>query len=72
MTFPSENASASAPSLIGWVFESFGNALSPFGGREARMRQCDALMALSNEDLARRGLRRDEIGKLVFATPFGL
>jgi uncharacterized protein YjiS (DUF1127 family) len=44
-----------------------GEALVSFGEGQARIRQVDALQALSDAELAQRGIRRQDIARLVFA-----
>ncbi len=45
---------------------AIGNALVLMSASNQRVRQVEALQALSDEDLARRGLRREDIARYVF------
>ncbi|SFT33859.1 DUF1127 domain-containing protein [Sedimentitalea nanhaiensis] len=58
------------PNPISRIFAAIGNALVLMSTSNDRMRQVDALQALSDEDLAKRGLKRDEIARYVFNDVF--
>jgi len=65
----STNAPVSV-SITGWAtrtLNGFFDALIRMGENNPKLRQMDALMALSDEDLANRGLRRDEIARYVLS-----
>ena len=64
-TNPAEFASAS--NAVSRFFSAFGKALVALGNSESRVRQAQALYALSDAELAERGLRRTEIAHYVFA-----
>ena len=55
---------------IGLFFSSFFDALVAIGEANPKVRQAQALMALSDEELDQRGLKRDEIAHYVFADNF--
>ncbi|MDK3074796.1 DUF1127 domain-containing protein [Sedimentitalea sp. JM2-8] len=52
------------------VFSTIGSAFVMMAQSDSRMRQIEALNALSDAELAERGLRRDEIARYVFNDVF--
>ncbi|QBF30590.1 DUF1127 domain-containing protein [Thalassococcus sp. S3] len=52
--------------LIGQFFSVIGNALVALGDANSKVRQLEALNALSDAELAERGLRREDIARTVF------
>ncbi len=44
-----------------------GNAMVRLAENNARVRQAEALMSLSDQELAERGMKREDIAKVVFA-----
>ena len=62
MAFTTTHVGIASPfALIGQVFAMLGNALVSIGENSTKMRQIQALSALSDEELAERGLRREDI-----------
>lgn len=49
------------------MIKSAGNAMLTAGEKDPRILQAKALMALSDSELAARGLKRSEIARYVFA-----
>ena len=47
-------------------FRAIGRALMTVPHAQEKMRQVEALLALSDEELAQRGLRRHDIARYVF------
>lgn len=64
----STNSPAMAPAAtpVAGVFERIGQWLVSLSSGTARMRRVEALNALSDEALARHGLRREDIVRHVF------
>lgn len=59
-----------AANPVSRFFEIIGNALYTLAMTDSRLRQSEALHALSDAELAERGLRRDEIARYVFNDVF--
>ena len=55
---------------IGQVFVSVFDALVAIGEANPKVRQAEALMALSDDELKSRGLKRYEIANYVFSDSF--
>ncbi len=55
---------------LGAIFRSIGSALVTLGEANSRVRRAEALQALSDEDLAAKGLKREDIARHVFADMF--
>lgn len=56
--------------VFGWVWQAltiFGNALVRLGEANPKYRQMQALQALSDAELANRGLRREDLARYVFS-----
>lgn len=68
----STHSSATSPILhsIWQSLSAIGGAFLSMGTATAKARQVEALMALSDEELADRGLRRDQIARFVFSDSF--
>jgi uncharacterized protein YjiS (DUF1127 family) len=66
MAIASTNITASAP-VFGRIFRAIGNALISVSEANSRVRQVEALSALSDEQLKARGLRREDIVRHVFS-----
>lgn len=56
----------SAANPVSRFFEIIGNAMYSIALSDSRLRQSEALHALSDAELADRGLRRDQIARYVF------
>lgn len=70
MAYTTTQNGAAAP-LMGPVarfFSIIGNALVSLGESNSKIRQVDALNAMSDEELARRGIQRQDIVRHVFNT----
>lgn len=52
------------------VFRGIGDALITLTEANSRVRQAQALQALSDEELANRGLKRQDIARYVFSDMF--
>ena len=52
------------------VFRGIGDALITLTEANSRVRQAEALQALSDEELAKHGLKRQEIARYVFSDMF--
>ncbi|MBK0327378.1 DUF1127 domain-containing protein [Rhodobacteraceae bacterium F11138] len=57
---------------FGRFFAAIGNMLVLMSTANDRVRQVEALQALSDAELAKRGLKRDEIARYVFNDVFWL
>ncbi len=57
---------------LGGVFRAIGNALVTLGEANSRVRRAEALQALSDEELAAKGLKREDIPRHVFSDVFFL
>lgn len=55
-----------ASNPISRFFATLGNALVLMSTANARVRQVERLQSLSNEQLAERGIRREDIARHVF------
>lgn len=67
MAYTSTNTGLSTPfALIGRVFAALGNALVGIGEANSKLRQVEALQALSDQELAQRGIKREDIVRTVF------
>ncbi len=67
MAYTSTHTGLASPfALIGRVFATLGNALVSIGEANSKLRQVEALQALSDEELARRGIKREDIVRTVF------
>lgn len=55
---------------INRFFAAIGDALVNMAESSSKMRQVKALSALSDEELAKRGLRRQDIARYVFADSY--
>lgn len=55
---------------IGRFFSAIGKGLISMGENSSRYRQVEALQALSNADLAKRGIKREDIVRVVYADSF--
>lgn len=64
------DAHSSIFGTIQTVFSAIGKAMLMTAQSDSRMRQVEALNALSDAELAERGLRRDEIARYVFNDAF--
>ena len=58
---------SSVTGAITRFFSAFGTALVHLGENSQKMRQINALQALSDEELANRGLKRQDIARYVMA-----
>lgn len=58
---------SSATSAIARFFSAFGTALVHIGENSQKMRQINALQALTDEELADRGLKRQDVARYVMA-----
>ena len=73
MAHTTVNAPVNAPvtnSIMGAIarfFTGFGAALVRMGESNSKMRQLNALQALSDKELAERGLRRQDIAHYIFS-----
>ncbi len=52
------------------ALSAFGSALIRVAERNPKVRQVEALQALSDEELANRGLKRSEIARHVFSSGY--
>lgn len=57
---------------LGGIFRSIGGALVTLGEANSRVRRAEALQALSDEELAAKGLKREDIPRHVFSDVFFL
>lgn len=55
---------------IGRFFAAFGKGLVSIGESSSRYRKIEALQALSDAELAKRNIRREDIVRIVFADSF--
>ncbi|SMR81529.1 protein of unknown function [Aliiroseovarius halocynthiae] len=53
-------------SALRTFFAAFGRAMIAAGENSSRMRQVDALRSMSDDELAKLGLKRDDIVRHVF------
>ncbi|MEB3419553.1 DUF1127 domain-containing protein [Salipiger marinus] len=74
MAFLTASASdhTTSGSAIGRFFSAIGNALVAIGEANPRLRRVEALQRLSDEQLAARGLKREDIVRHVFRDVFYL
>jgi uncharacterized protein YjiS (DUF1127 family) len=71
MAYTSSTSGVVSPfALIGSVFAALGNALVSIGEANSKMRQVEALQALSDAELAERGIKRSDIARVVFADTY--
>ena len=56
----------SLPQRIDQFFAGLGQGFNAYIERRSRMDEIEALSALSDEELLKRGIRRDEIPRYVF------
>ncbi len=63
-------ASHSILSALGGLFASIGAAMMRVAESQPKVRQVSALQALSDEELAKRGLKRSEIARYVFSDSY--
>lgn len=52
---------------VGNIFKSIWNGLLYIGEHNSRVQKLNRLMALSDDELARRGMKREEIVRHVFS-----
>lgn len=57
----------SVTGVIARFFSAFGAALVRLGENSQKMRQINALQSLSDEELASRGLKREDIARYVMS-----
>jgi len=57
----------SVAGVIARFFSAFGAAMVHLGENSQKMRQINALQALSDEELASRGLKREDIARYVMS-----
>ena len=55
---------------LGGVFRAIGNALVTLGEANSRVRRAEALQALTDAELAAKGLKREDIPRHVFRDIF--
>ncbi|HBM60121.1 MAG TPA: DUF1127 domain-containing protein [Citreicella sp.] len=74
MAFLTASASdhTTSGSAFGRFFSAIGNALVAIGEANPRLRRVEALQRLSDEQLAARGLKREDIVRHVFRDVFYL
>ena len=60
-------ATVSIAGAVSRFFSALGNALVHIGENSQKMRQINALQALSDEELANRGLKREDIARYVMS-----
>lgn len=72
MNAPALTTAASPRTSRGWdgILASIGAAFESYWHRKSRMDQIAKLNALSDEELAKRGLRREDIPRHVFRDLF--
>lgn len=65
-------ASGSILAPVAKFFSALGTAFVSMGEASSKMRQVNALQALSDEELADRGLKREDIARYVFSDCYWL
>jgi uncharacterized protein YjiS (DUF1127 family) len=70
MTTTHDSVSKSAFGGVIALVNALGMGLAKLGDRHSKLRQANALMALSDEELEDRGLKRSEIARYVFADSY--
>ncbi len=65
-------APVSILSILSAPFVALGNALIAMGEASSRTEEVQLLQSLTDEELAARGLKRDEIVRHVFADKMGM
>ncbi|MGR3562750.1 MAG: DUF1127 domain-containing protein [Heliomarina sp.] len=61
---------SAVPGAFSRFFNAVLNGMTSIAENHPKMRQAAALQAMSDEELAKRGLKRDDIVKKVFANSF--
>jgi len=67
---PAATGLTRAIDTVGGWFAAFGLALARMGETQARIRQVERLCELSDEQLAAKGLRREDVIRHVFRDHF--
>jgi uncharacterized protein YjiS (DUF1127 family) len=72
MALTSVHPTVSFPVLatVGRFFAAIGNGLVSMGENSSRYRQVEALQALSDAELAKRGIERQNIVRVVYADAY--
>lgn len=70
MSYTVSAPARSIKSVVAHIFSSIGRFLVDLGEAHPRMRRVQQLQAMSDAELAKRGLQRDEIVRYVFQDMF--